>query len=66
MGKALPELDFEVHYRTGKTNANNADALLRAPLREPGVNESFSIVAAVSVEDTEEAVCCKPSRKMLI
>ena len=63
--KALQELDLEIHYRAGKTNAN-ADALSRAPLREPGVNESFSIVAAVSVEDTEEAVCCKPSRKMLI
>lgn len=53
-GMALQELDLEIHYRPGKTNAN-VDALSRAPLSEPGVNESFSIVAAVSVEDTEEA-----------
>ena len=40
--------------------------LMRMPsrehLREPGVNESFSIVAAVSVEDTEEAVASPAGR----
>ena len=55
-GMALQELDSEIHYRPGRKNAN-ADALSRAPLPESHAMDSFSVVAAVSTKDTEEASC---------
>ena len=53
---ASQELDLEIHYRPGRKNAN-PDALSRALLLESHAMDSFSVVAAVSTKDTEEASC---------